>query len=169
MAAVEFPPYLVLPSSDELLQGDIIDLCPCPIVLPKPGTTYAKGQETPIEIVEVDAIVVTQSCDIVNEKVQHILVCPVYAIEKAGTKAVQSSITKGHRPALHALPAPPPATGRTGVQVADFRTVYPVPKEWLRAFAKQQVARLRLLPPYREALSHEIGRYFSRVALPETD
>ena len=57
---------------------------------------------------------------------------------------------------------------RTELRVVDFHDIFTVPRTFLETLLGQrQVARLRLLPPYREHLSQAFARFFMRVGLPE--
>ena len=81
--------YTNIKNSDELSQGDLIPNCPIVI----PPTIIKIGEETEIEIQQLDAIVLSQSCDLANSKIDIVLVCPYYSLKEflSGLPADQQS------------------------------------------------------------------------------
>ena len=58
------------------MQGDYLQDCPVPIISkffdPQPGKT------SDISVEEQNIIIMTQSCDLANNKAEVVAVCPVY-------------------------------------------------------------------------------------------
>jgi hypothetical protein len=74
---MNFPWYQLFPQTEPLQQGDIIRNCQ---VIQPPKKLEAYQQEN-IVVKEFDAIVMTQSCDLGQNKVEIVLVSPVYTLK----------------------------------------------------------------------------------------
>ena len=166
--------YNEINKSDEIEQGDLIP--DCPIVIPPSKINV--GDEPEIEIKLIDSIILSQSCDLVNNKIQIVLVCPYFSLKtfieslpenEQSKKAIKKNIEnlrKGYLPGYHLL-------NKSEINkiedyiVIDFRNVYGIQVESLREIAINLESRQRLLPPYREHLSQAFARYFMRVGLPQ--
>ena len=166
---------------DELLQGDIIPKCPVPSV-PELEAAVAdgnleEGQTLSVEITLVDVRVITQSCDLENERVDEVVLAQVVDWEKAvelelsrGNQVVRSknfrkALVDGNIPGvtlLHSHDQDP----RLAWSVVDFHRLFVLPRSVVKAAAVATGDRLRLLPPYREHLGQAFARYFMRVGLP---
>lgn len=131
---MSYPWYEILSiNNDDLQQGDFIPNCP--ILIPPINLNES---ETEIEIKEIDSIVLSQSCDLVNGKIEIVLVCPYYSLlkfvenlpeEQQGTKArrkVIDNLRKGHLPGYHLLNNDNNINALSDYQVVDFRNVYGV-------------------------------------------
>jgi len=121
-----------------------------------------------------DVIVLSQSCDLVarQEKVSEVLLCPLWQRGQlvpphylATGKGIEDA-RRGILPGFHVLSACTQPDFDREVRVVDFRRVYSLPVPFFRDQAEKSVARLRLLPPYREHLSQAFARFFMRVGLP---
>jgi len=160
--------YSIVKGNEPLRQGDFIDSCPI-VVPPK---KIGKGNIT-TEIIEYDVIVPSQSCDIEQEKLELILVCPVWSINEFEGRSDffrsargKEECRRGNTPAYHMLSKCDLKGFEKEVQIVDFRSVFGVPFEFVRNFLKRKEERLRLLSPYREHLSQAFARFFMRVGLP---
>ena len=117
----------------------------------------------------------SQSCDLVQGKIELVLVCPVLSlktfIEKIGepknNKAIIENLLKGFIYSYHLLNNDEKIEDLNDYQVVDFKNVYGVQYKLLRDMAAMSEIRYRLLPPYREHLSQAFARYFMRVGLPQ--
>ena len=69
---MEYPWYQAIHNTNDLQQGDFIP--DCPIVVPP--NTIKEDEETEIEIRQIDSVILSQSCDLANDKVEIVLVCP---------------------------------------------------------------------------------------------
>ncbi|WP_291861800.1 hypothetical protein [Marinilabilia sp.] len=171
---MEYPWYQAIHNTNELQQGDFIP--DCPIVVPP--NTIKEDEETEIEIRQIDSVILSQSCDLANDKVEIVLVCPFYPLNtfieslpeeqtrnnKAKDK-IKQNLKKGFLPGYHLLSKEHDFFDDH--QVVDFRNVYGIQKETLCNLSLKLGQRIRLLPPYREHLSQAFARYFMRVGLPQ--
>ncbi len=175
-----------------LMQGDILRGCPIPL-LPE-NLDIARLQKLPqdkreikLELENYDVIVLSQSCDIVTDKLSSILLCPIWPIEQLPTlifnpdkpdnrlivdsKAYLNrceAIRIGVEPRFHMLDVCEFQGLEHPFQLVDFWTVFNLPKPYLTKIASRPTARLRLNPPYVEHLSQAFARFFMRVGLPTT-
>jgi hypothetical protein len=171
---VDYPWYQVV-GGPEFTQGDILRDCPVPV--PAPDEAFLKAAregeqpETQIGVKTATLIVLTQACDIENNKVESIVLCPVWPLEYVAEKYPQlatpggkEKVRKGHFHYFHLLNKDDDLA--FGHLVVDFRELYSLPTDFLRLVAERCGERPRLLPPYREHLSQSFARYFMRVGLP---
>ena len=70
---MDYPWYSIIKSSKDLQQGDLV--YNCPIVVPP---NNVKEINVEVEVALIDSIVLSQSCDLVNSKIDIVLVCPFY-------------------------------------------------------------------------------------------
>ena len=85
--------------------------------------------------------------------------------KKAITKYFDD-LRKGNQPNYHLLNQAA-ELGITDYLVVDFRNVFAVHIDFLKAHVETLNDRVRLLPPYREHLSQAFARFFMRVGLPQ--
>ena len=162
----------------ELSQGDVLPGLEVPRVpaLPDHGAGRAEI-EVVVETVDLDVIVLTQTCDLEHAKQEEVLVGRVVtwidfvaAQVAAGNQAVRSrefarNLRNGTIPPLHLLrhhdgdPALP-------WSLVHFRELHTVARSQLEGHAARQHTRLRLHSPYREHLGQAFARFFMRVGLP---
>ena len=173
---MNFKWYKIINSSDDITQGDIIGNCPIPIpnvAIYKAIVEEKNEVDEPIEIKEADVIILSQACDIENEKVESLVMCPVWALkvlvnanEYFKSSNSRESLRQGKEPSYHLLNKYESKRICLDYSVVDFHQIYSAPKLFLKTFVNKQKNRLRLLPPYREHLSQAFARYFMRVGLP---
>lgn len=170
---MKFSWYERIENSNDLQQGDIIK--DCQVLIPPKRLELSETQG--ITIKEIDVIIMTQSCDLGNNKVEIVLVSPVYTLTdfldglpsnqysslKSKRKVIEQ-LKKGFINGYHLLNKQIPDI--TDFLVVDFKNVYGVQYDFLIDLAIQSSPRIRLLPPYREHLSQAFARYFMRVGLP---
>lgn len=165
--------FEILEFGDEtLLQGDVF--FSCPFIYPPAIIDFSEGDTLEVDIAKADVIVLSQSCDLENDKITIVLVCPLIplgdfwhaqdATSKKAKKSVFSKLTQGALPGFHPL-APFPDDGQ--YFIVDFKNVFGVHIDFLREFCKKQERRVRLNQPYREHLSQGFARFFMRVGLPQ--
>ena len=169
---MEYPWYGSI-EGDSLRQGDLLD--GCPLLLPKGESLDVLGAPgTTLEgVLQVrDVVVMSQSCDLEQAKLDLVLVCPhvpVEDLESADSRFKgrgKELLRKGNVPGYHLLAACGiPGTER-GIRVVDFRQAHSLPFDFMRNLARARCPRLRLLPPYREHLAQAFARFFMRVGLP---
>ncbi len=161
----------------ELRQGDL--LIDCPIFAVSGPKEWPLPPQTGLEIATrvIDAVVLTQSCDLANDKVEDVLLGQVIAWTvlvgeevRQGNQAVKSSrfrksLVEGNVPSL-ALLHQRKASPALPWSVVDFHRLFTSPKSFLASLAALRGPRLRLRSPYREHLAQALARYFMRVGLP---
>ena len=183
------PWYSIVSAETRITQGDLI--ANCPLIgwkedhqIQLNGADEAEVLRHSSEAVLLDAVVMTQACDLEHNKVRHVVLCPHVPLSKFREKWEQAmhrlgqnltvkawantcnDITAGHswnQSFLNRFNNEP----RMDLRVVDFHEVHTIPREFLQALlANRNVSRLRLLPPYREHLSQGFARFFMRVGLP---
>lgn len=159
----------------ELRQGDllpdsVVPVMPADFTPPPPGETggpFNFGGRL------YDLIVVTQSCDLENNKAPLVAACPLFPISsfevhnpgfKTGGRWEQ--VRQGRIEGLHLLASPAEPEDNRQSLVVDFRQIYSLPVGYLSRYADQSGPRYRLRPPYLEHFSQAFARFFMRVGLP---
>ena len=173
---MDYPWFELKENSDDITQGDIIKGCPVPIL--KEFDISQEGQNVKAEIKKIDGIVLTQSCDIANKKVENIILCAITSksefeeihiglgkTEKEIRKNIDG-IIKGQQNAYHIINNYKSNEFSQDYYIVNFKDIFSVPVTVARATAHNNGKRLRLCPPYREHLSQAFARYFMRVGLP---
>lgn len=169
----EHYPWWATVEGPSLGQGDL--LISFEVTLPtKPITAGAQSVEG--EGKTLDVIVMSQTCDIENEKVSSLLLCPRWDlwefVDAAKTQGEnwggdqREALRRGNLPGYHLLNDASQDGITIGLGVVDFHEVYTAPAKLVRQFVAQAGKRLRLLPPYREHLAQSFARFFMRVGLP---
>lgn len=186
--------YAVVDAARALTQGDLIFDCPLMGWKADPVDFDGRDEEAvlkaAIQASKAGVIVLTQACDLEQDKVANVILCPHLALsafrqdwedrlreqnqlpskaeklEKAWAntcKDIRDGFVWNHAMLNHRLEDPLPIEHR----VVDFREVFTVPRSFLESFLRQRGGqRLQLLPPYREHLSQAFARFFMRVGLP---
>lgn len=167
----KYPWYETVNNSDPVLQGDF--LLDCPVFVPSAGAILKEDETLPFEVVEYHVIVMSQSCDLLQKKIDLVLVCPIWTLnelemkeEFIRSKKGKETLRQGHMPGYHLLKESETEGFHREYMVVDFRATYSLPFSLIDDIAKKQKRRLRLLPPYREHLSQAYARFFMRVGLP---
>ena len=181
--------YEEVEARTKLMQGDLI--LRCPLISWKDEAPQLDGHgeaellRTMTNAIQADVVVMTQACDLENEKVQNVVLCPhlslteyyrAWKAEMAGMKQNPSDkawgrycddIRDGYIWNLAMLNSGNTSNLTTEHRVVDFHDIFTVPRIFLESLLQQrEQERLRLLPPYREHLSQAFARYFMRVGLP---
>lgn len=162
-------------SGDGIEQGDVLFGCPVYHVAPIPVPTPA-DHVPDVDVETHSLIVMTQSCDLVNDKVDQVLLAKVssWADVVAASGATNTFVrSKDYRRKLvegivpgYALLNRHPGPPALPWSVVDFHRLYVLPKGYVRSMAAGRDPRLRLRSPYLEHLSQAFARYFMRVGLP---
>lgn len=169
--SVEFtyPWYIDIASSDPLQQGDFV--LKCQIVQPS-VEAHEINQTIKATVKEYDVVVMSQSCDLLANKIDLVLLCPFYSLTELGYENAEykslgkkEKLRQGHIFGMHLLNKCD-VNGNYDFLVVDFKSVYSVPLPFLKQIASARTNRKRLLPPYREHLSQAFARFFMRVGLP---
>lgn len=69
--------YITLDPTEPLSQGELINNCP--VIIPPKKLDQEKYM---LNVKQYDVIIVSQSCDIEQEKIDYILLCPFYTLNK---------------------------------------------------------------------------------------
>lgn len=177
--------YTVVDSETLITQGDMIFSCP---VLDW-GGEFDPAEDTNGQLqqmadgIEADVIVLTQACDLANNKVDNVILCQHFSIqeyrqawkEMRGEKYSKKEwegycgkICDGIQPNLFMLNSAELETGKLDFRIVDFHRIYTVPVVFLNTYLKvKNIKRPSLLAPYREHLSQSFARFFMRVGLPQ--
>jgi hypothetical protein len=156
---------------ENLAQGDLLECCPIPRFCPTP---YSDEDEVHrVDVEEFDCLIMTQSCDLENEKARLVALCPVYTVsefEKVNPNYKErgqwEQVRKGRVEGLHLLAPKIDPFDPANCIVVDFREIYSLPVEHLRQLAASAENRRRLCSPFLEHFSQAFARFFMRVGLP---
>jgi hypothetical protein len=121
-----------------------------------------------------DYVVLSQSCDLENDKVTEVLLADVRAYQDlahevgniARSTAFRDALIRGADFAyflLHEFDGPP----QLDWSIVNFHQLRLTDITVCRRQAGELGPRLRLVPPYKENLAQCFGRYMMRVALPQ--
>ncbi len=79
------PWYALVPAQAPLDQGDLI--VDCPVVSWREGPVSIHGNteallrlNEAVEVTQMDVVVITQTCDLAQNKVRYVILCPHYAL-----------------------------------------------------------------------------------------
>jgi hypothetical protein len=169
----DFPWYRIV-RGDVLEQGDLLLGCPRFVIPPEAAGT---GGEVTLARETVDAVVLTQSCDLTVRadgqcEASDVLLCPLYFKKDLSDHPVFTKdeaweeVRKGRRPFFHVLNECRLPGHERDFALIDFHGLFTLGVDMARAFAAGAGDRVRLLPPYREHLSQAFARLFMRVGLP---
>ena len=157
------------PTAADLSQGDILDDCPILVwkLAPPP---LDLGVPPEIRIIRV--VVLTQACDLAQDKTTRVVVAPIHEaaelvaknILKAG--AVRDQVRRGQVFGWYFLPAAP-APINLAESIVDLRELHTIERRTLEYLvgAGKRVCRIRT--PWREHLAQHFGTTYTRIALPE--
>jgi hypothetical protein len=171
---MEYKWYDDVPAASPIEQGDIVENCKIlvPNELHYQAILENKENEVPLDIIEINSIILSQSCDIQNEKIDSVIVCPIWSLRKFIEKGdrfksstAREDLRQGKFPEYHLLQRFESEELPNDFYFVDFHRIYSVPKKFIEAAIKHKPHK-RLLPPYREHLSQSFARYFMRVGLP---
>jgi hypothetical protein len=121
-----------------------------------------------------DYIVLSQTCDLENDKLQEVLLADVreyqsatYANNRARSRAFRDALIQGSDWAYFLLPdfEGPPSLPWS---IVNFHYLFLVDVGACIRRAEEMGGRLRLVSPYKEHLAQSFGRYMMRIALPKT-
>jgi hypothetical protein len=163
--------YTFIRTNEPLRQGDLIESCP--IIIPVSTDIKANAPSLIADIVYIDVIILTQSCDLQQNKIDWVVVCAVWPLAEMGKKndifrsrQGKEALRQGNMVGFHLLNKIEEPGYERDYQVVDFRELHAVPFSFLEEYIRTKQGRIRLLPPYREHLSQAFARFFMRVGLP---
>jgi hypothetical protein len=159
----------------DLAQGDLIPHCLVPLMPADATSPTADESDSTFEFKAAffDLIVVTQSCDLENNKAPFVATCAVREIRKyietnphLTGKNRWEDIRKGRIEGLFLLQSPVTPDDAWAGYVADLRMILSLPVLYLSTRAAHLGPRHRLKSPYLESFSQTFAQCFMRVALP---
>ena len=157
------------PAATDLSQGDILDDCPI-LVWKLALPPLDLGVPPEVRIIRV--VVLTQACDLAQDKATRVVVAPVHEaaelvarnILKAG--AVRDQVRRGQVFGWYFLPAAS-APINLSESIVDLRELHTIERRTLEYLigAGKRVCRIRT--PWREHLAQHFATTSMRIALPE--
>ena len=160
-----------------LAQGELVFGCPVPRV---EGYRFPFDENQSIEVVydTHELVVLSQSCDLENDKVDEVLLAAVHPYKTLVTQEGErnptvnstkwrKAVARGSEPAYSLLP-PHDEAPVFDWSLVDFHHLFTLPKTFLVDVTSLAPVRLRLVPPYREHLAQAFARYVMRVGLPDS-
>jgi hypothetical protein len=165
-------PFWSKVNGKSLAQGDLLPEC----LIPQYGADFGargEGATEALDLAESTLIIVTQSCDLENGKVELVAMCPVHTLaefsaanQKYKNNKEWDNVRKGRVEALHMLGSPINPADNSSALVVDFGQIFSLPPAYLEKKAEGLGDRLRLDSPFLEHFSQAFARYFMRVGLP---
>lgn len=159
--------YTKIPSNKTLEQGDF--LCDCPIVIPP--STGDPNTWKDFSVMLYDVIILTQSCDLANGKINLVQVCPIFTLSEfceinPAFKDYKSkeNVRRGYLPGYHLLNKC--EFYKNDYLIVDFKSTYSISYNFVQEFKELQQERIRVNSPYKEHLSQSYARFYMRVGLP---
>lgn len=176
--------YSVKGTQEPLDQGDLI--CGCPVLAwsnPPKFEDSLNSFSAASVVQKVDAVVLTQTCDLEQQRVRNVVLCPARVLSSVREGWNQARVQAGKQPTENAwnsfctnvqkgkvvnlyllqrhegIPA-------SDFRVLDFYDVFTAPLEVLNVLVSQG-DRLALTSPQREAVNQRFSVCFSRIGLPE--
>jgi hypothetical protein len=155
----------------EVLQGDWLPDCKIPVFQTKNDSDDLDDEVT---LDASDLIVISQSCDLENDKIQFVALCPILSCAEYDKQQKHplgkrwEEVRKGRHEGLHLLASPTNPTDSLEAFVVDFRLVVSLPIGYVRGRAVSAGKRWRLDSPFLEHFSQGFARFFMRVGLPST-
>jgi hypothetical protein len=153
-----------------LAQGDLLADCLLPIF-----ARHKEGTVNEEEVKRARLIIVTQSCDLDNNKVTFVALCPANTLPEFeasnpdfSRKTGWELVRKGRVEALHLLDSAMTPGNNAAALVVDFGHIVSVPFDYLSDYAGSIGNRPRLASPFLEHFSQAFARFFMRVGLPSS-
>jgi len=163
-------PFWKSVEGDEVLQGDWLPNCTVPVFRTKNGSAELDEEVT---LDSANLIVVTQSCDLEQDKTQFVALCRILAISEFDAEQDRplgrrrwEEVRKGRHEGLHLLASPTHLEDSQRSLVVDFRLIVSLPVGYVRSHAGLLGKRWRLDSPFLEHFSQAFARFFMRVGLP---
>ena len=155
-----------------LAQGDLFPDCHVPSFS---EAISFDGEPTEIPVSLANLIVVTQSCDLANNKVAMVAMCQIHTLSEFEAanpafrkKGKWEEVRKGRKEALHMLASPESPGDNRDARVVDFGQIFSLPTEYLSRRVIGMGQRWRLASPFLEHFSQAFARFFMRVGLPSS-
>lgn len=154
--------------AEPLDQGDVVDQCP---VVEIDNFDPESPAETSVRCTPSRVLVLTQTCDVANQKTTRISVAVVHGVrglvesKKVRAADVRGPIRAGRVFGWYFLPK----CDACGLEesIVDLRHVVSVPRSVLDRLIVGGQRRARLQSLYREHLARHFAETFARIGLPE--
>lgn len=152
-----------------LTQGDILDECPILVWKLEPPPL---DLDFPPEVRIIRVVVLTQACDLAQDKTTRVVVAPVHQateliarnILKAG--AIRDQVRRGQVFGWYFLPAAP-APIQLAESIVDLRELHTIERRTLEYLVGSGKRVCSIGTPWREHLAQHFGTTYTRIALPE--
>ena len=161
-------PIESVPVDSMLAQGDLIDACP---VFRLPADATGDSVEIVLNGRFARVIVLTQTCDLANQKTSRVQVAVVHdatvivSIGELKATTIRDQVRRGlvhgwyFLPAVEALGLPE--------SVVDLHDIHTVPKAVVERLVAAGKRIGRLVTPFREHLAQHFAVTYMRIALPD--
>ena len=158
-----------LPAADEPLdQGDIIRGCPLVVV---EGYDPAQPERLPVKGAPTRVIILTQACDLANQKANSVVVAAVLDAQALVTQGllktadIKGPIRAGRVFGWYFLPK----SAELGLpeMIVDLRQLHTVRAKLLLDLCERGQRQARVEPLYREHLAKHMADTYSRIGLPQ--
>jgi hypothetical protein len=162
----ELPP---VQTAVPLSQGDILDDCAL-VFWPDQIREIAENAEP--HSVQARVIILTQACDLANEKTVRAAVAVVHnaghlvQTGRLKEKFIRDNVRKGQVYGWYFLPAHE-SCPELPESLVDLRDLHTVPRTLLEGLRDRGKHICRLVTPYREHLGQHFSVTYSRIGLPE--
>ena len=157
------------PPAADLSQGDIIEGCPILVwkLAPPP-----LDLDVPPEIRIIRVVVLTQACDLAQDKTTRVVVAPVHSAENLVAKnilkagVIRDQVRRGQVFGWYFLPAAPVPIN-LAESIVDLRELHTIERRTLEYLVGAGKRVARICTPWREHLAQHFGTTYTRIALPE--
>jgi hypothetical protein len=155
------------PLETDLSQGDNLDDCPILVWKPAPAPL---DLDVPPEIRIIRVVVLTQACDLAQDKTTRVVVAPVHdgaelvARNILKAAAIRDQVRRGQVFGWYFLPSAPVTLAESIVDLRELHAIERHTLEYLVGVGKR-ICRIRT--PWREHLAQHFGTTYMRIALPE--
>ena len=149
--------YFINEESEKIYQGELFN--ELPIVL------FDYSDNNKGNRININGIVMTQACDLENNKVENLIIAGIRDISELPNKGAAIEINKGRQARYHLINSWEEED--LNYKVIDFSEIYSVPIEYIRKYKRDNtIKNICLNTPYVEYMSQRFGIYFSRIGLP---
>lgn len=174
-----YPWYKVIVSTEPLQQGDLLD--GFPVVVPPTSIGRLNLDSAGVEddvsefgIESFNVVVMTQSCDFQKlREDDEVILCPRHDYSVASQEEPKFSGEYGWKNLINDRIMSAYILDRCELnriafdyQIVNLGRVFSARFAFVKQFASSHGDRVRLMPPYREALAQAFARRFMRVGLP---
>lgn len=176
--------YTEVEGKEKLTQGDIVFNCPVVV-------TYAKDNVLKAGKIQSNFIVLSQACDLENDKISNITLAEVLSMEQVNTilgkqnntnidlnnsmkrfdtsKSIKNfgkEINKNAYPRYQILDKYKSLNLELPFSIIDFSEIHNIPSDYFKSQLVGLGYRLRINSPYRELIAQRFGSFYSRIGLP---